>query len=166
MKIPDDLLPGDHLIYGPTPVKKNVVDWLIDEAICIKTWSRDACHIEIYTGHEISIASRNGKGVNQYAFRASELTHVLRPYCMVNLAPAMEWFNLTARGQTYDWKGLLCFTLAVKQGSRDKMFCSEFATRWDRYAGIRSFAVNFDADLIAPGSFLMSPEFNDLDITT
>jgi hypothetical protein len=161
MRIPEDLQPGDHLLYGPTPLKKGLLSWMIDKAICVKTWSY-VCHIEIHVGHSLSVASRNGIGVNQYPFRLDQLTHVLRPYCQVNMFSAMEWFNRTARGQKYDFKGLMCFYLAAKRGDRDRMFCSEFAARWDRHAAIRSFTERFDADKIAPGNYLMSPAFEEI----
>jgi hypothetical protein len=54
----------------------------------------------------------------------------------------------------------MCFFLAVRQGSPKKQFCSEFATRFDRKAGLQSFNPEWDADKVAPGNFLMSPAFD------
>jgi hypothetical protein len=70
------------------------------------------------------------------------------------------WFFKEANGQKYDWLGLLCFTLAVKQGSPHKMFCSEFATRFDRACGFNAVHPEYDADLVAPGTFLALPDFD------
>jgi hypothetical protein len=148
---PTTLLPGDHLLYGPGRS-------IFNRIVCLKTWS-PVSHIEIYVGHSVSVASRNGIGVRQFPVRLTDLAFVLRPLQPVNMAPAMAWFASSAKGQAYDWKGLLCFVLAVKQGSRDKMFCSEFATRWDRHAFIHSFSPTWDADKVAPGNYLMSPAF-------
>lgn len=146
-----DLKKGDHILYGPSS--------LMGYVIGIKTWA-PVSHIEIYTGNGKSFASRDGKGVNEYPLRTSDIRYVLRPKDeFYNFERASEWFYNIAQGQKYDWKGLLCFTLAVKQGSQDRMFCSEFATRFDREALIKPFADEWDADKIAPGNFLMSPSF-------
>lgn len=146
------ILPGDHLIYGSSGD-------LISLAISVKTWS-PAVHIEIYAGGMQSVASRNGIGVNLYPYRDKQLIAILRPNIPFNFAKGMNWFYSEAKGQGYDWLGLFCFTLAVKQGSPNKMFCSEFATRFDRECGLHSFHPNWDADKVAPGSFLMSPAFD------
>ena len=107
----------------------------------------------------MSYASRNGLGVNLYPLRRAQLTRVLRPKASLNMQNAENWFK-TVQGQKYDWMGLLVFSLAVKQGSRDKMFCSEFATRWYRYAETNPVSENYDADRVAPADFLKSPAFD------
>lgn len=145
-----DLLPGDCLLYGPKD--------LFGYVTCLKTWSPD-CHVEIYKGAGNSVASRNGIGVNIYPFRRAQLNRILRPKAIMDLDSAMKWFYAKAQGQAYDWLGLLCFMMAVRHGSPKKMFCSEFATRFYRQAGINPFHPSFDADKIAPGNFLMSPLF-------
>jgi hypothetical protein len=146
---PIPLQPGDHLLYGKSD--------LFGLITSVKTWS-PAVHIEVYCAPGYSVASRNGIGVNLYPVRLAQLIAVLRPR-RFDLEAAMQWFRAHARGEAYDWLGLLCFTLAVKQGSKRKMFCSEFAARLDRHAGCRSFHPEFDADRIAPGNFAMSPAF-------
>ena len=148
---PSMLLPGDHLLYAPGCS-------IINRIICWKTWS-PVCHIEIYAGYGHSWASRNMIGVGQYPVRLDLLAFVLRPKAMADFASGMRWFRERADGQGYDLAGLLVFYLAVKRGSQDRMFCSEFAARWDRFAGIDSFSLDWDADAIAPGNFLMSPAF-------
>ena len=145
------LRPGDALIYGPS----DLLGWLI----CVKTWSWDACHIEVYAGEGQSVASRNGIGVRKYDFRREQLAYVARPNEPFMSADALRWFE-GVNGQAYDWKGLLCFTLAVRQGSPNKMFCSEFATRFYRHAMIDAVNPKWDADKVAPGNFLMSPAFD------
>lgn len=146
------LLPGDHLLYGPSN--------LIGRLICLKTWS-PCCHIEIYIGAGKSVASRDGIGVGKYNLRLNQLVAVLRPKPPADMmATAMTWFDQTANGQKYDFLGLLCFFLAAKRGSPDRMFCSEFATQWDWRAGIESISRKWSADKVAPGDFLMSPAFD------
>jgi hypothetical protein len=70
-----------------------------------------------------------------------------------NWTSANLWFSKYADGEAYDWLGLLCFTLAVKRGSPDKMFCSEFGVRLMRAGGSSMFDPNWDADRTAPIDF-------------
>lgn len=144
------ILPGDCLVYRPT----SPMGWVI----AVKTWAR-AAHVEGYFGRGWSVASRNGKGVNFYSVRVNGLCLVLRPKNPLNMPASMEWFHRFARGQKYDWMGLLCFTLAVRQGAQDRMFCSEFLTRWYRQGGFHPVAPWIDADHVAPAQFVQSPEF-------
>lgn len=155
------LLPGDHLLYGRQPFFPSFAGWFFSWLTSVKTWS-PAVHIEVYRGEGKSIASRNGIGVNEYPLRFEQLIAVLRPNQPFDLAKGLLWFNEHARGQGYDWKGLLCFTLAVHQGSQNKMFCSEFATNLDRAMGLKSFDPICDADMISPGQFLQSPAFDEV----
>lgn len=150
--MPPILQPGDCLIYTGS----DLIDW----AIRIKTWSR-ACHVELYAGEGTSLASRNGIGVNRYAYRREGLIRVLRPKPPFDFPRMQAWFE-TVRGQKYDWLGLLCFTLAVKQGSPDKMFCSEFLTRVYRAGGFEPFQPDADADHIAPSEFMVANPFDEI----
>lgn len=138
---------GDCLLYGP----HDLLGWVI----AVKTWCQQACHVEIYSGQGMSIASRNGVGVNRYPFRYGQLSCVRRPKVWLGHRPHLsyEWFNQVARGQRYDWLGLLCFTLAVKQGARDRMFCSEFALREYREWNCELLNPDVDADHTAPSEF-------------
>lgn len=148
------LTPGDTMLYYSK-------DSLVDRIIAIKTWTY-VSHIEIYVGyfeHEgqlghWSVASRNGIGVGLYKTRWDDLVCVREPRPDGNLNAAMRWFWTKANGQGYDWKGLLCFSLAVKQGSHDKMFCSEFATRWYRFFERPQFDNDWDADRTPPMFYL------------
>jgi len=143
--------PGDCLLYKPN----GFFGWLI----AVKTWNK-VSHCEVYNGGGISFASRDGIGVNSYLFRRKQLAYVLRPKTPVNLDAARRWFLADACGQKYDWKGILVFSLAVKQGAKDKMFCSEFLTRFYREGNFHPFSESYDADHIAPAQFLQSPEFD------
>ena len=144
---PIPLLPGDTLIYG-------VCDFA-GCMICVKTWS-SACHVEIYAGEDMSFASRNGIGVNRYPLRLAQLIAVRRPIRPIYFKGGEGWFK-TVRGQKYDWLGLLCFTLAVKRGSKDRMFCSEFWKRFYPKCHLQVMAPDWDADKTAPAQCLQTP---------
>lgn len=144
------LKPGDVLLYAPSGV--------FGHLIAIKTWTKIS-HVETYLGNNESAASRDGIGVDTYPLRIADLAYVLRPKREPNLAAGLRWHEPT-RGQKYDWKGLLVFTLAVKQGAKDRMFCSEHTTRLQRAMGITPFAKQWDADRVAPANFLMSPVYH------
>jgi hypothetical protein len=144
---PTILQPGDTLLY----FSHDLLDWII----AVKTWTPVA-HVEIYVGDGMSIASRNGIGVNHYPLRNQGLAYVLRPNVLFNLERGMEFFR-SVQGEKYDWLGLLCFTLAVKQGSLDRMFCSEFWTRFIRKCGIEVFNPEWDADKVPPAFCLVTP---------
>ena len=157
---PTDLMPGDCLLYRPPSFKpglRGLTSWLIGRAIAIKTWN-NISHVEVYAGEGWNVASRDGVGVNKYPLRTAGLAKVLRPVSPIFMADAMAWFENKACGQKYDWLGLMCFTLAVKQGAKDRMFCSEFATRFYREGHLQVFG-QYDADKIAPAQFLMCDDF-------
>lgn len=146
-----DLLPGDVLLYEPTD--------LFGRIIAIKTWCSDAVHTETYTGNGVSVASRNGLGVNTYAVRMKDLSYVLRPVGDFDLTAAMAWHH-TVVGQKYDWSGLLVFYLAAKHGKKDRMWCSEHSTRFARQGGLMPFPETYDADRVAPADFLKSDSYD------
>lgn len=139
---------GDVLLYRPSS--------LFGHIITVKTWSR-VSHVEIYIGQDQAVGSREKTGVRIYPLRTDDLGFVLRSKPVLDQDTAMLWFFAKANGQKYDYLGLLCFTLAVAQGSPRKQFCSEFATRFLRHGGVSVVANHWDADKVAPGTFLMSP---------
>jgi hypothetical protein len=146
----DLLRPGDALLYRPSD--------FVGVCIALKTWTW-LSHVEVYDGHCMSMAARSS-GVNRYPTRTDHLAYVLRPRARIDFPRAERWFNDTARGQGYDLKGFLCFYLAAKHGERNRMFCSEFATRWYRKAGMDPFSQWIDADHVAPAQFLQSAMFH------
>ena len=144
---PDSLKPGDCLLYaGKSP---------IDRVIQVKTWSRYS-HVEIYVGDGMSVASRNGIGVNCYTTRLGDLAAVRRPGYLLNLDAARVWHK-TVAGQKYDWLGILCFTLAVRQGSPDRQFCSEYARNFYRAGGWDLFNPAVSSDTVAPAQLWQTP---------
>jgi hypothetical protein len=146
---------GDSLLYygqaAPNNFKNSKSD-LVSLAIAVKTgyW---LSHIEIYAGEDMSFASRNWIGVDKYPLRMDGLVAVRRPRQGLDLIGSERWFKSTARGQGYDFKGLLCFYLAANHGSQNKMFCSEFALRFYRMGFFEPFNPEMDADRTAPCEF-------------
>lgn len=147
------LQPGDALLYAP----KGFFGWLI----ALKTWHAIS-HVEVYIGEGQSVAARDGLGVNRYPWRNTELAYALRPKRPLDLAHALRWFD-TVQGQGYDWPGLLRFSWRSRyvpaQLSHNKMFCSEFATRFYRQGGLDPFPRE-DADAVAPFEFEFNPFFD------
>lgn len=148
-----DLNPGDCLLYSGTGFWSRIIR--------IKTWSY-CSHVEVYDGSDMTLASRDGKGVERYKLSHKNLCAVLRPRGITRdgVEAARQWFETKARGQGYDWLGLLCFSLAVSQGSRYKMFCSEFANSFYNEADVTAFHPGWPSDKVAPGQFLTSPAFD------
>ena len=147
---PAILQPGDAILY----FKNSFFGWMI----ALKTWTKVA-HVEIYRGNNTSFASRDGLGVDQYRLRLDGVAAILRPKTSLDFATADLWFQSYAKGQPYDWLGLLCFTLTRRRGEKNKMFCSEFATRYYRKAGLVPFNPQWHADRVPPSFFLVSPAF-------
>lgn len=144
--------PGDCLLYAPT----GVFGWLIT----IKTWHAVG-HTETYVGQGYSVASRDGIGVNLYPLRESDLIAILRPKpeYKFNLNKAFGWFWAKAKGQKYDWRGLLRFTWGSDYSAgndNNKMFCSEFVLRFYRAGGL-DLMPGEDADAVAPFQFEYNP---------
>lgn len=150
----DELSPGDCLMYAPQGI------WSV--LIAVKTWNW-VSHCEAYVGDGYSVASRDGIGIGRYPLRTKGLVKVLTPNGPFELAAAAKWFE-TVRGQKYDWIGLLRFLVWCRIGTdrNDKMFCSEFLTRWYRAGGMDPFNKN-DADSVAPATFLYSRCFEAYD---
>jgi hypothetical protein len=141
------LQPGDCLLYAATGTFGRLISWI--------TW-HPVGHVEIYIGNGRSVAARNGIGVNQYPLRLADLIRVRRPAQPFHLPAALAWFLTQAKGQGYDWLGLLRFRttgkVSTKLDSPTKQFCSEFATRFYGQGGFYPFGEE-DADAIAPFQF-------------
>lgn len=157
MIIPGDLQTGDCLLYKPAGLK----GWLI----ALKTW-HPAVHCECYIGSGRVVAARPTRGVDAYAFRAEGLLAVYRPTLVTppsrRYRPllSLAWFLKAAKGQRYDWLGLLRFSRwGAQSHSLDKQFCSEFMTRFYRAGGLDPFN-GADADEVAPFQFALSPLFD------
>lgn len=142
-----DARAGDCLLYSPSSI--------FGAVISVKTWHAIS-HVEIAISPSESVASRDGQGVSRYPLRTDHLAAVLRPTVPLDLSTALNWFE-SVRGQGYDWLGLLRFSwrseYVPSKLTANKMFCSEFATRFYRQAGFDPFPRE-DADAVAPFQFL------------
>ena len=164
----DFVQPGDVLLVDGS----SLVSWLIH----VKTWDKQASHCEVVSyiapGREVieTFTARGGQdkgtdgrgGVNIYRDLADwqhTVTMVLRPLFPFDANRAVHWARTVAVGQRYDYVGLLVFTLAVKQGAQDRMFCSEAVTRFLRAGGGVPFPIDVDADRVAPTTFRYSTAF-------
>jgi hypothetical protein len=116
----------------------------------------------MYFVNSVSIASRDGIGVNFFEFREKGLQKVLRPKVSINHPALVEWFT-TVQNQKYDWFGLLRFAWVgdIPTGNNNKMFCSEFLVRAYRAAGMAMFG-KVNADAIAPWMFELLDNFEDI----
>jgi len=148
---PQILRPGDALLY----YSHDFGSFLI----ALKTWTKVA-HVEIYRGDQTSLASRIESGANIYPLRLDGVAAVMRPKQPLDFQSADAWFEAKARGQHYDWLGLLCFLLARREGEKHKFFCSELATHYYRTAGIAPFNPRWPAVRVPPSFFLASPAFD------
>lgn len=137
--------PGDILLYD----KSTLFNWIIK----LKRGEHYA-HVEVYAGGEKSLASRNGIGVNEYPLRLDGLAAIYRVTEPFEFEQGYRWFLDEAKGQGYDWIGLLSFVWAKWQGrENNRMFCSEFVMRLFREMGIALFSAETDADAVSPGMF-------------
>ena len=145
---------GDVLLYY-TP---DIVDFIIAE----KTGHRVG-HVERYATSGLSMASRNGVGVNIYPLRLDGLVSIRRPIGQFNFEKGYDWFNngvdengIKIKGQGYDFDGLVSFTSFVDRGHAGQMFCSEFSVNFDRACGYASFNPAQGAWSISPAAILLS----------
>jgi hypothetical protein len=156
MNSPIPLLPGDILLYS----KCDFFGWVTS----IKTFS-PAVHVEMYEGNGMSLASRNGIGVNRYPFREKQLAAVLRPKQQINMAAVTTWFetefsrfsNTGVRGRPYGWLDLLRF-----YGIKIFTFgwiCSQFVAKACLVGGLDVFAIDYYQGTIDPGDFFLPSAF-------
>lgn len=160
---PQLLLRGDSLIFRASS--------LMGLWIWFKTWE-NASHIAIVSDPLKALeVEACEKGVNEFPLRLDKyLRAVLRPTLPFDFDKAYSWFNTPynkvthtgIRGQGYDLKGLFVFYLAARHGSPDKMFCSEFATRFYRQGGFNPVSPSCDADRVSPAQYLQSPVFKQV----
>jgi hypothetical protein len=148
LKIPEELIPGDNLIYRPTSTFGFVIG--------VKTWHLSASHCEMYAGNSRSFAARS-EGVNVFDFRRDGLSYVLRPEAPFDFYKSENWFYKSAKGQGYDWVGVFAvFTTLKKHGNPRRQWCSELVTRLNRIGGLNPFSDLTDADTVAPFQLLTS----------
>lgn len=143
-----DLKPGDLLLYDRPG--------FFGTAVKFKTWS-DVSHIEIVIDITKSISARQ-EGVNEFPIDLHGLRYVLRPKVNINLRDGLMWFYTEAKGQPYDYVGLLSFYVAKLRGNENKaQFCSEVCARLLKKCNVHLLHPTKDADTWAPSNFLDSP---------
>lgn len=141
MRIPDDLLPGDVLLYK----RRGKFGWIISFVS-----NSSIAHVEVYEGDGKSVASRDGKGVNRYPLRLDGLAYVLRP-ASFDLLSATKWFE-AVQGKKYGWIDLANFAMPDLVVDSEGMFCSEFAVGYLRTGGV-SIAHKMPAVKVSPRDF-------------
>jgi hypothetical protein len=146
------LQPGDALLYRPT----SPFGW----GIAIKTYTWIS-HIEVYKGNGWTVASRDGKGVDEYELRDTDVARVLRPTVPCDMAAALRYFR-TVQGEKYDFKAILCFLFLSRSGEGNRQICSEFAANFYRHGRLTAFSQHWPADRTAPADFVKSPAFTEI----
>lgn len=135
------LAPGDIMLYRPNGIFGRIIQ--------IKTW-HNISHVEIYDGRQLSLASRDGKGVDRYPVRLSELAYVLRPTVPLDLVKGRAYFD-SMKGTPYGWVDLLDF--AGFNVDKKGIVCSPFATGFLRAAGWNVFPTD-PINKVSPFQFL------------
>jgi len=152
MTPPIPLQPGDVLLYS----KSDFFGWVTS----FRTFS-PVVHVEIYEGGGLSLASRNGIGVNRYPLRLAQLAAVLRPRQKVDTDAMRTWFEQKynpasgkgVRGRPYGWLDLLRF-YNVKVNT-DGWICSQFVAQALRAGGLSVFAQDYYCGTIDPGDYFL-----------
>lgn len=147
------LKPGDVLLYSP----RGIFGWLI----AVKTWHATS-HVEVYIGNGLSVASRDGIGVDIYPLRVEQIQKICRQRGKMKFdaAAGLKWFIQDAQGKPYGWLDLFAFVGINIDGPG--MICSTFATEFVRACGTDPFNGE-DSKKIAPFQFALSPVFRVLD---
>ena len=137
------LKPGDILLYTPVGI--------FGKLISIKTWHRIS-HVEVYDGHQQSVASRDGIGVGRYPIRFSQLGYILRPQVPLNLSAGRAYFA-SLDGTPYGWAALLDFIDPTDLIKGKGIVCSPFAAGFLRACGWSVFPAD-PVERVAPFQFL------------
>lgn len=153
MLVPEELQPGDILLYSPT-------DW-IGWIIAVKTWTA-LSHVECYLGNGKVFAARP-EGVRIFKERIdTSLRYVRRPVLgpgqQFDLAGAMASVS-DMMGKDYQESGLFRFYKPWHTRHQATRICSSAATVWLRGGGCEPFNPTVTADDVAPSMLLQT---NDL----
>lgn len=143
------ILPGDILLYDR--------DGLMNAFIRFKRGEKYS-HVAIASSPGHVIEAIQGKSLDERPLRFDGLKAIYRHTEPIDFEAGYRWFENEARGQKYDWIGLLSFAWAKFQGRQnDKMFCSEFVARFFAKIGKPLFSDITDADAVSPGMIPYSP---------
>lgn len=144
------LQPGDILFYSGTG--------FFSRLIKLKTYS-EWTHVAVYLGNGMQREFVEGEGPQEVPFRIKNLGMIKRRMGVWDKKKSDEYWQ-TVKHQGYDYIGLLLGFIARRQGrENDKMWCSEYLTRDDRYAvsGQHLFSDEVDADGVSPADVGRSP---------
>lgn len=150
MLVPEELRPGDILLYSPS-------DWM-GMLIAIKTWTM-LSHVEVYAGRGMCFAARP-QGVDLYRERIDKYLRFVRRPVMngksFDLQTALDTMRPTM-GQPYEICGLFSFYLPWMHRHRATRVCSPQATAFLRAGGCEIFNPDLDADDVSPAQFWQTP---------
>lgn len=149
MLVPEELHPGDVLLYGPTD--------LFGLLICVKTWTM-LSHVEIYVGRGQVIAARP-EGVNIYSERIDEsLKYVRRPIMQTGTFDKEAAYKSVMQmiGSPYETAGLFSFYMPWMNRHRATRICSSVVTVFLRGGGCEPFNPELDADDVSPAQLWQS----------
>lgn len=144
------LKPGDLLFYSGTGFFSNLIK--------LKTYS-EWTHVAVYIGDGKQREFVEGVGPQVVDFRIKNLGMIKRRSSTWSKERSDEYWE-QVKTQTYDYWGLILGFLARRQGRKnEKMWCSEFVVRDDRYStdGPYLFADEIDADGTSPADVARSP---------
>ena len=149
MNIPQDLQPGDILLYSTKDIVDDLIEW--------KT-SGSVAHVEVYAGNGQSWASRNGIGVGDstYPFRSEGLAVVKRPLGKFDITLADGYFQSKLKGLKYGFGDIL--TDVGINTTLNGIDCSHLATLLLTNSGCPQFDFHYPANQISPRDFLTTME--------
>lgn len=137
------ILPGDILLYDR--------DGWVNKFIKFKRGEKFS-HVAIASQSGFMLEALQGTTCDERPLRLDGLAGILRTKEPIDFEVGYEWFLKVAKGQAYDWVGLLSFAFARFQGrTNNKMFCSEFVVRFFAKLNCPLFADDTDADAVSPG---------------
>lgn len=153
MNVPDDLRPGDILLFKPSD--------LVGVFIALKTWTW-LSHAECYVGGGKVIAARI-QGVNIYAERIDKyLAYVRRPR-VAQFNEVGAWNAVRDMiGKPYDVSAFWEFFDPFAHRLHASRICSSVATAWLRGGGCEPFSEETEDSDVAPAQLLQTPELETI----
>ena len=149
MNIPNDLQPGDVLLYHGDTLFNKITD--------IKTGG-DVDHVEVYMGHGLTVAARQ-EGFNYYNFDPNGLAKVRRPIAPFDLQAAETWIG-PLRGLSYDDPGLFeFFNVSI---TNNGFICSVGAGYLEKMAKCLLFADDFNLNELSPRDYNLTRELTTI----
>lgn len=137
------ILPGDILLYDKKGIGNTIIKFVRGEKYS---------HVAIASRAGKMMEARQWQRLDEVPIRTEGLAAIYRTKNQIDFEAGYHWFLTRAKGQKYDWIGLLSFKFAKLQGRNNgKMFCSEFAHRFFKKISYHLFAEDMDSDAVSPG---------------